>query len=617
MTETPSTILPPRIRILPPELVAMIAAGEVIERPASVVKELVENSIDAGARKVSIAVRQSPDRFLRVLDDGCGMTEEEAHLALKRHATSKLTSVDDLARVRTLGFRGEALPTIAQVSRLTLATRVSGSLGGIQIEVAGGAILSSGPVGRPPGTSITVADLFFNTPARRKFLRSERGEMRAVSRVVTSYALVLPGVHFLLSQDDVELLNLPPVPDLAARVAYVYGNETGDEIVPVQFVSELLEIRGVVGTPDLHRGNRDHQTFFVNGRWVQNPLLGHAVRTAYRNRIPGDRHPFAVLDLELDPRQVDVNVHPTKREVKFSRESEVYGAIVRGVEAAIREVSVRFGDSAFVVPEIGGGTAGIQYALTRDLAAATRDAAAYSLRDDEEAALAPPLAPGADHDSGSLFAGTPLSSVPPRGGATIEPETWSAGLGDLAPLWQLHHTYILSPVKGGVLIVDQHVAHERILYEQALATLRARPAVSQQLIFPEVLDFAPADLDQLAEALPSLEQMGFEIRIMGQRSISVVSVPATLKGWDRGRFLRDFITTLGKERRAGGGLEESIAASYACHAAFRKGDSLSLQEMNQLIEDLFHCEVPTACPHGRPIVLKLTLDELDRRFGRA
>jgi DNA mismatch repair protein MutL len=563
---------------------------------------------------VSIAIRQSPDRFLRVLDDGCGMTEEEAHLALKRHATSKLASTDDLARVRTLGFRGEALPTIAQVSRLTLATRGSGSLGGIQIEVAGGAILSSGPVGRPPGTAITVADLFFNTPARRKFLRSERGEMRAVSRVVTSYALVLPGVHFLLSQDEVELLNLPPVSDLAARVALVYGNETGAEVVPVQFVNDLVEIRGVAGTPDLHRGNRDHQTFFVNGRWVQNPLLGHAVRTAYRNRIPGDRHPFAVLDLELDPRQVDVNVHPTKREVKFSRESEVYGAIVRAVEAAIREVSVRFGDSAFVVPEMGVGRAGIQYALTRDLAMPAREAAPIPSESDPAGDQHRALGPGGT----PLFHGTPLASDAEgvgAGPAIIEPTEW-APFGELAPLWQLHHTYILSPVKGGVLIVDQHVAHERILYERTLASLRTRPAVSQRNLFDEVLDFAPADLDQLVEALPSLEQIGFELRVIGQRSVSVLGVPAGLDRWDRGRFLRDFVTTLGKERRAGAGLEESIAASYACHAAVRKGDSLSLVQMNRLIEDLFHCEVPTACPHGRPIVLKLTLDELDRRFGR-
>ncbi len=613
MTEIAPATLPPRIRILPPEVVAMIAAGEVIERPASVAKELVENSIDAGARKVSVAVRQGPDRFLRVLDDGCGMTEEEAHLALKRHATSKLENADDLMRIRSLGFRGEALPTIAQVSRLTLSTRGSGSLGGVQIEVAGGAILAAGPVGRPPGTTITVADLFFNTPARRKFLRSERGEMRAVTRVIASYALVLPGVHFLLSQDEVELLNLPPATDLATRVGALYGNDAAGEIVPVQYVSDLVEIRGVVGTPDLHRGNRDHQTFFVNGRWVQNPLLGHAVRTAYRNRIPADRHPFAVLELDLDPRQVDVNVHPTKREVKFSRESEVYGAIVRAVDAAIREVSVRFGESAFVVPEVAGTDRGpAQYSLARDLASPARD------RD----GIAPEAHPASES---ALFAGTPLAGLESvashsRSGATgaptIAPGDWSAIPGELVPLWQLHHTYILCPVKGGVLIVDQHVAHERILYERVLGALRSKPAASQALMFAEVLDFAPADWDQVAEALPCLERVGFELRLIGQRSVAVHGVPAALDRWERGRFLRDLVGTLGKERRAGAGLEESIAASYACHAAFRKGDALNLAEMNRLIEDLFACEVPTACPHGRPIVLKLTLDELDRRFGR-
>jgi DNA mismatch repair protein MutL len=277
-------------------------------------------------------------------------------------------------------------------------------------------------------------------------------------------------------------------------------------------------------------------------------------------------------------------------------------------------VSVRFGDSAFVVPEIGGGRGGIQYALTRDLAMPTRDADlvpdASDPAGDRHGALTSPA-------GGTLFQGTPLAAAEDLvgGPAIIEPSEWTP-LGELAPLWQLHHTYILSPVKGGVLIVDQHVAHERILYERTLAALRTRPMVSQRNIFDEVLDFAPADLDQLIEALPSLEQIGFELRVIGQRSVSILGVPAGIERVDHGRFLRDFVTTLGKERRAGGGLEESIAASYACHAAVRKGDALSLVMMNRLIEDLFHCEVPTACPHGRPIVLKLTLDELDRRFGR-
>ncbi len=612
MTETHSATQPPRIRILPSEVVAHIAAGEVIERPASVAKELIENSIDAGSRKISVAIRSAPDRFLRVLDDGCGMTEEEAHLALRRHATSKLSTAEDLAHIRTLGFRGEALPTIAQISRFTLSTRAPESLGGMQIEVAGGAILTASPVGRPPGTTVTVADLFFNTPVRRKFLRSDRGEMRAVTRVVQSYALVLPGIHFLLSQDDEELLNLPPVADLAARAAAVYGSELAAQLVPVTFASQLLEVNGLVGGPDLHRGNRDYQTFFVNGRWVQNPLLGHAVRTAYRNRMPQGRHPFAILELTLDPRFVDVNVHPTKREIKFSREYEVYGLIVRAVEAAIRELGARLGPAAFVVP--GGGAmprSDIQYSFGRDVLSTRRDGA-------------PALGEGGsgtDHPGLVRDAGVPGAaggdehrSRAPAFGPEIE--GWAPAPGELVPLWQLHNTYILCPVKGGMLIVDQHVAHERVLYERILGHLRERPVAGQGLITPDVIDLAPSDLDLLLEAEPLLRRLGFELRQIGPSSLAVHATPPGVHRADSGRFLIDMAETLGRERRGGAGLEEAVAASYACHAAVRKGDTLNLAEMNQLVEDLFACEVPVACPHGRPIVVKLSLDDLDRRFGR-
>jgi DNA mismatch repair protein MutL len=611
-TDTGSIIVPPRIRILPPDVVQQIAAGEVIERPASVIKELVENSIDAGSRKISVAVRGAPDRLLRVLDDGCGMSEEEAHLALKRHATSKLLTADDLARVRTLGFRGEALPTIAQVSRLTLSTRAQSNLGGVQIEVAGGAILTVGAVGRPPGTTVTVADLFFNTPARRKFLRSARGEMRAILRLLTSYALVLPGVHFLLSENDKEALNLPPVSGLRARAAALYGGELADELIEVNYGNELLEVHGLVGGFDVHRGNRDHQTFVVNGRWVQNPLLGHAVRTAYRNRIPSGRFPFAILEIALDPAFVDVNVHPTKREIKFSREHEVYGSLMRSVEAALRAASPPpLGLQAGMGRLLRSGREPVleareQFSLARDLAPLRFDLGSIAGRGTTSQA---PAASGAEAAAEALAAA-------PAAKATPAPD-WEGKPGELVPLWQLDHTYVFCPVKGGVLIVDQHVAHERVIYERALAQLRESEAPSQVQLFPEDIELAPADLDLLVEALPWLDRLGFDLRVLGERSVTVKGVPARLDRWRRGRFLHDLIESVSRERRGGAGLEEAVAASYACHAAVRKGDPMNLAEMNRLVEDLFACEMPLACPHGRTIVVKLTLDELDRRFGRA
>jgi len=375
----------PRIRLLPPEVIDKIAAGEVVDRPASVAKELIENSIDASARKISVAVRGAPDHSLRVLDDGDGMSEEEAHLALQRHATSKLESAEDLETIRSLGFRGEALPTIARVSRLTLSTRAAAELGGIQIEVAGGAIMASSPVGRPPGTTVTVASLFFNTPARRKFLQSARQEMRMVTRTVVSYALAMPSVHFLLSHDDRELLNLPPADGLRARADALYDADLVQRLLEVSYVTELLEIDGLVGNPDLHRSTREHQTFIVNGRWIQNPLLSHAVRTAFRQRMPAGRFPVVVLHLRFDPRLIDVNVHPTKREVKFSRERQVYGAIVRAVEGALREFSPRLGEAAFVLPGRAAGRSDVQMSLPAELMSPRREASDAAYRRHAEA----------------------------------------------------------------------------------------------------------------------------------------------------------------------------------------------------------------------------------------
>jgi DNA mismatch repair protein MutL len=554
------------------------------------------------------------------------MTEEEAHLALQRHATSKLTDADDLAAIETLGFRGEALPTIARVSRMTLSARAAAELGGTQIEVAGGAIISTSPVGRPPGTTVTVANLFFNTPARRKFLQSPRSEMRAVSRTVTSYALARPGVHFLLSHDDRELLNLPPAADLRTRAAALYDPEVVERLLDVTYISELVEIEGLVGNPDLHRSSRDQQTFLVGGRWIQNPLLSHAVRTAFRHRMPSGRFPVAVLQLRFDPGLVDVNVHPTKREVKFARERQVYGAVVRAVEGALREFSPRLGEAAFVLPERTLVRDDVQMTLGGELVA--REGVrppSYDYRAAEEAVRADE-SPG-ERDTRGMGATSAeevakaLGDMGRERGARESVEKASAwgdelAHGELVPLWQLHATYIFCPVKGGALVVDQHVAHERILYERALRWLKEREATSQALIFPETIDLPPAEVDQLEEALPGLERLGFDLRISGPRSVTVHGVPPGLERWERGAFLVDLLETLISERDQGAGYEEAIAASYACHAAIRKGDVLTLIEMNRLIEDLFACEVPESCPHGRPIIVKMPLDELDRRFGR-
>ncbi len=579
-----------RIRLLPPEVVDKIAAGEVVERPASVVKELVENALDAEALKVSVAVQGAPDHYLRVLDDGLGMTEDEAHLALKRHATSKLTVAEDLESIRTLGFRGEALPTIARVSRLTLSTCAQGAVGGVQIEIAGGAILQSGPVGRPPGTTVTVAELFFNTPARKKFLQAPRSEMRAITRVVQSYALARPPVHFILSHNGRELLNLPAVEDMQTRASQVFDAQVAGRLVPARYIAEHVEVAGVVGRPDLYRSTRMNQTFLVNGRWVQNPLLSSAVRTAYKNRIPAGRFPVCVLELLMDPRLSDVNVHPTKREIRFSRERQVFAAIVRAVEGALRDVTPELDDRAWQGPSAPPAAA-----PAAELLPPPRF---------HTGGEAPPPGPALP----SVTAASPPSPV-----AALDGER----LDELVPMWQLHNTYLFCAVKSGLMVIDQHVAHERVLYERALQHLGARQAGSQALLFPETIELPADEVDLLEEAQAGLEKLGFDLRISGPRSVTVHGVPAKLERWERGRFLVDLLETLARERRAGASYTEAVAASYACHAAVRKGDALTLEEMNRLVDDLFACEVPEVCPHGRPVILRLALEEFDRRFGRS
>jgi len=609
----------PRIRVLPPDVVGKIRAGEVIDRPAAVAKELIENAIDAGSRLIAVHVGAAPERLIRVQDDGGGMTRDDAVLSIKRHATSKLNEESDLTSIRTLGFRGEALASVAEVSRLTLSTRSAEELTGTQVEVLGGTLIQVSGVGRAVGTTVVVEDLFFNTPARLRFLKSRDAETRALSRVVWSYILTTPGIHWRFHVDGKEDVDLPPAADFLERWSVVYGRG-GSPDAGVPFEGELggLFLRGVLGTPDQARANRDHQFFAVNGRVVSSPTVGAALRQGYGNLIPSDRYPIALLLVELEPSLVDVNVHPTKREVRFRDESRVFQATRAAVEEAMRRyvpagVGAGIGTGATGRPFAGvdvvanPGEKGIDPNAGRaggsggggDLA---RPPSEQPLLDGLELArtlYAPPESLGPDvareGESGDLREGL------------AEPEI---------AIWQLHDRYLLAPIRGGLVIIDQHAAHERILYEEARERLFGSGGPSQHLLFPRLIDLTRDELDALLLHEPHLKRLGYEVSLFGERQIAVRGVPASIPEESAIDALKRLLLSAEDADASGDPPEERIAKTFACHAAVRSGQTLKPVERRALVDRLFATGLPHGDPHGRATYVRVSMEELDRRFGR-
>lgn len=584
------------IRILDPSVIAKIRAGEVIDRPAAVVKELVENALDAGSRLIAVHVAAEPHRQIRVQDDGTGMGREDALLALRRHATSKLTRVEDLARIGTLGFRGEALASIAEVSRFTLSTRAADELSGTQVEVLGGAVLQVSGIGRAVGTTVVVEDLFFNTPARLRFLKSREAEQRVLSRVVWSHALAHPEVHWRFTVEGREDTELPRAEGWLERWEVLYGRAAGEASAPFDSEAGGIRVRGILGAPEHARANREHQTFAVNRRIVASATLGAAVRQGYGNLIPGDRYPILFLDLTIDPGMIDVNVHPTKREVRFRDEARLFQVTRNAVEEAMRRY----------VPE------GITLGAAGDTAAGGPGSGAAAIWPEAPHARA-------GRQEGLSFTDALYASV--EGGAEGVREREEGDLREsLAEpeisIWQLHDRYLLSPIRGGLVIVDQHAAHERILYEEARAHLYGGGGSSQHLLFPRMLDLTPGEMDSLLLLEPHLRRLGYDVSLIGERQIAVRGVPASVPenaAIDSLRSLFADSETLGDGSEPP---EDQIAKTFACHAAVRSGQPLSGVERRALVDRLFATTLPHGDPHGRSTYVRVSMEELDRRFGR-
>ncbi len=583
-----------RIRLLEPKVAAQIAAGEVVVRPASVVKELVENSLDAGARRIVVEIEEGGKKLIRVADDGCGMDHEEAVLSLSRHATSKLAAEADLLRIKTLGFRGEALPSIAAVSRLELITRPPETLAGWRVLVLAGDILESSPWAAAPGTQVAVAELFFNTPARRKFLKSNAAEQAQIVEAIRHLALGYPEVHFVLKNPRT-LAAAPGPQHLTDRVASLYGAELASRMLPLSLGQEPFRVAGLITDPDFTLASSRFQVFLVNRRVVQDRILGAVLKGVYAGLLPRGRHPGAVVSLSLPPELVDVNVHPAKAEVRFQEPGKVYGFLLAALRQALGELrGPRLGYTVTVQPEavrVGESSPRLDFPATGG---------------------SPPAAESLPRVETCGPAATPAPA--PATAATGPAPAFR--FQDLRLIGQLHNTYLLCQGPGGLIIIDQHAAHERILYE-ALHS-RGAAAASQSLLFPKVVEVNPAQVDWVRENLSTLAQAGIALSPFGGSSFLLSAVPACLAQVDPEAVVAEAIETLSplKSHTSPQEVREQALLFFACRSAVKAGDALKAPEMAALLAGLDEVPVSSHCPHGRPLWRLLSFEELRHSFRR-
>jgi DNA mismatch repair protein MutL len=651
-----------RIRILPEAVANKIAAGEVVERPASVVKELLENAIDAGAKTIRVEVEVGGKRMIRVIDDGHGMTHDDALLAFERHATSKLRSADDLLSIATLGFRGEALPTIAAVSRLLLETRDEAEAEGTRIEFAGGKLINVKPAGLPAGTTISVTDIFYCVPARRKFLKSDTTELGHIASLVTHYALANPGKQFILTTPTQEIINCPPAERLADRVYQLFGRQALEELVEIPAVSAAfraaitepalepeeekasLTVTGFTSRPDIQRTNRNGIYIFVNRRLVRDRLILHAIHEAYRNILPPAVFPATLLFLEMPYDEVDVNVHPAKIEVRFRRSQFVHDFARDAIRQALMGARPIASFAAAAVPQtIGSGNGPFSGGITP-----------APVESGVPRAVIPPMeeigvGSGVGSDGGFDLTVAPMRPVEQRipftsetaFGQDITPAqictagNWAANLAapsadapaslqrpeqiaDLKPLGQVSASFIVAVNGEGLWIVDQHVAHERVLFEQHLEARRAGKVEAQRMLMPLVIELSPRQIVTFEKIAEELAVNGFEVELMGPKSVAIQAMPAGVGAPDAEKLLTEILDGIERENAAISieTLQAKIAASTACHAAIKVNMPLEQSKMEWLLDALAKTDCPMSCPHGRPVVLRYSIKEIEKAFHR-
>ncbi|HEX8045462.1 DNA mismatch repair endonuclease MutL [Rhizobium sp.] len=603
------------IKQLSETLINQIAAGEVIERPASAAKELIENALDAGATRIEIATAGGGKALLRVSDNGSGMEQADLELAIKRHCTSKIS--DTLDDIRTLGFRGEALPSIGSVARLSIASRRVGSAGGAEIAVAGGKVLHLRPAASNPGTIVEVRDLFFATPARLKFLKTEKAEAAAITEVVKRMAIAFPQVRFVLSGSDRSTLEFPATgDDRLARMAQVLGKDFKDNAIELDAEREDVRLTGFAGVPTFNRGNSAHQYAFVNGRPVQDKLILSAIRGAYAETIPSGRYPIAVLSITLDPALLDVNVHPAKSDVRFRDPGLVRGLIV----GAIREALAREGDRAATT-----GADGMLRAFTSGFQPGWRPSTP-SAPWTPEASPSRPYQPAANgygfrERPQAAFDGLTMPTARAESIPSVEavhaeePARFPLG----AARAQLHENYIVAQTDDGLVIVDQHAAHERLVFEEMRKALHSKRLSSQVLLIPEIVDLPEEDCDRLMVFADELGELGLTVERFGPGAIAVRETPAMLGEVDAQGLIRQLADEIAEWDTASGlaAKLEYVAATMACHGSVRSGRRLRPEEMNALLRQMEATPGSGQCNHGRPTYIELKLSDIERLFGRS
>ena len=581
-----------KIQILPEEVINKIAAGEIVERPASVVKELVENSIDAGATRITVEIKKGGRDLIRVADNGKGMTREDALLSLERHSTSKIRTAEEIENIDTLGFRGEALPSIAAVSRMELTTRATEAEAGVRIRLEGNKIKTVRETGCPAGTSVSVEQLFFNTPARRKFLRTIPTEMGHITNTLSQEALTRRETSFELTHNGKLLLKAPAGTDLLERILYLYGNDMRDSLIPFDGRNDWIEAHGFLAKPECDRSGTHLMITFVNKRPVRSKILSHAILAGYRPLLPRDRFPAIFLFIEIKPELIDVNIHPQKSEVKFQETNAVHDF-----------VSQLIGDSlgkGETIPELLPGTGpdakrveGIKEAVKKYMAGAGSH----------------PVERGT-----ARYEQTTLGEMPVTGEGAAEREN----ISDYVPMAQLHNTYIVAETRESIVLVDQHAAHERILYEQLGEEFKKTRIASQRLLIPFSIELSRAGAALISEKTDVFNSAGFDVEHFGENSFTLRAIPASLnRAEPRRLFLEvvDDLLTPGKIKEQSEFMDKMITI-MACRGAIKAGDKLQEDEMRALIRNLSKTQSPYFCPHGRPTVIRLTLRELEKRFKR-
>jgi DNA mismatch repair protein MutL len=579
-----------KINILDEATINKIAAGEVIERPSSVVKELVENSLDANATQIIIEIKKSGKDLIKVTDNGDGMPKEDALLAFKRHTTSKINHSDDLFNINTLGFRGEALASIASVSHTTLITKERNSVAGFHMDVIGGIMKYSQERGCPSGTTMEVKDLFFNTPARKKFMKTETNELRHIIDIVTRYALINKDTSFKLTHNNNTIIQSDGNQNLLNNIASIYGNEIAKDLLKVDYKDNKIKIAGYISKPSQTRTDKSQQSIYINNRYVKSTTVSDALYDAYHSLLFVNRHPVCILNIDIDPEQIDVNVHPNKSIIKFEQTDEIYNSVLEAAKQVLEENNLIV-DSDIKTEEAQMKFSEMSQVQDMDfLVKPTK----YQFEPSKQTLLSEDKQ--TEHKAAKVIE---ASRKFPR----------------MKLLGQINKTFFVAETNDGMMLIDQHVVEERVLYEKFMAQhIRGRTA-KQSLLNKEIIEVTPEETTFLNASLRDIEELGFEIEHFGDNTFLVRSVPVIFKRIQTKELLKDIITTTGKRNKVKE-IKEEIITRMACRASIKAGDTVSIQEMETLIRELTECRLPYTCPHGRPIFIKITADELEKKFKR-